>query len=230
MSAERGTGEQSRREGGPSRPHTASGSPPLPSRTSPGPAPWLTRPSPAALRATPESSDPAQGAQILAAPHSPRQEGEQRAREGGKAAASGASTAHTAAPAARAADQAQRGGGRGEAPAGSPTPRVTRDRPRPACLPPPGVTEGRGCPATHSRCSPHRGQSLVLTSPGRCGVSVPVAVLVPFLSERECHQLGVIPTLNQNTVEIVTMSQSDEFQDNDQQWGTPAGPAGRERG
>lgn len=114
MSAARPTSEQHRQEGGPARPHAAS----FPVRP-PGARPLrLARPSPAALRATPESLAQSAGARspALTAPR-----GEQRAREP-RAAAGSASAALTAAPAAGAADQAARGGGGRVAPAGSPSP------------------------------------------------------------------------------------------------------------
>lgn len=209
---------------GPTQPPALRRSPPA---RPPGPAPWLTRPSPASFRDTPESFDPAPGARIPAAPHSPRPKGEQRAREGGRRQRRRAVRARlTQRPLLPRLQTKLRGAeATGWHLPALPAPRVTRDRPRPACPPPPGATEGSECPASCSRCRPRREQSLVPANPGRYGVSVPVTVLAPFLSENECHQLGIIPTLNQNTMDIVTTSESDEFQDN-LQGGIPAGPAG----
>lgn len=176
----------------------------------PAPAPRLVRPSPAARRATRENFVPARGDRSPAAPHSPRREASStRGREGGGGRCKHGSHSGPCCP-------GRRPGCDGRRPAGwhlpaLPAPRVTRDRPRPACPPPPGAAEGCERPVSQSRDRARREQSLASADPGLCGVSVPVAILVPFFSENECHQLGITPTLNQNTVETVIISDSDEL-------------------
>lgn len=136
MSAARPIGEQPRQKGGPARPHAA----PFPVRP-PGARPLrLPRPSPTALRATPESIAQSSGARspALTAPR-----GEQRAgaEGGGGRCERGSHSGPCCRVCGPGCEGRRRWGGtcRLSQPSASP-----ETAPRPACPPPPGAAEGWG--------------------------------------------------------------------------------------
>lgn len=146
VSAARPIPEQPRREGGPARPHAS----PLPVRP-PGARPLrLTRPSPAALRATPESIAPACGDPQPLTHHAGRRAARAGAEGGGGRCERG-SHSGPCCPGCREAEAV------GWHLLALPAPRVTRDRP-PARLPAAArCRRGVRCPASLSGCSPRRG-------------------------------------------------------------------------
>lgn len=142
--APRGAGERSeqpRREGGPTQPHAVPGPTRLPSRGNhASPTPQLARlPQQPSAPPVKPSSCPSLRGQEPRSPTLTTPGAERRAREP-RAAAGGASAALTAAPAAGAHSRL-RGGGRGVAPAGSPSP-ARHPGPPPGCRQVPPMDAG----------------------------------------------------------------------------------------
>lgn len=153
----------------------------------PAPAPRLVRPSPVARRATRENFVPARGDRSPAAPHSPRREASStRGREGGGGRCKHGSHSGPCCP-------GRRPGCEGRRPAGwhlpaLPAPRVTRDRPRPACPPPPGAAEGCERPVSQSRDRARREQSLASV-----GCQFPLLYWCPFFLRMNAISWGSPP-------------------------------------
>lgn len=146
VSAARQIAEQPRREGGPARPHAS----PFPVRPPGARSLWLTRPSPAALRATPESIAPACGGPQPRTHHAGRRAARAGAEGGGGRCERG-SHSGPCCPGCREAEAV------GWHLLALPAPRVTRDRP-PARLPAAArCRRGVRCPASRSGCHPRRG-------------------------------------------------------------------------
>lgn len=137
--------------------------------------------------------------------------GEQRAREGGRRRAARARL--TQRPLLPGPPTRLRGAeARGVAPAGSPSP--ARHPGPPSARLPAAARCRRG---VRVPCQPLPQSPSPPAEPGpgptlaSVGCQFPSLYWRPFFSENEYHQLGIIPTLNQNTVETVIISDSDEL-------------------